>query len=198
VLTLGILALQGDFEKHRQVLERLQIPGRLIRKPSDLEGISGLILPGGESTTIGRLMVRYGLDVAIRERVEQGMAVYGTCAGMILLAREIEGSTQERLGLMNIGVRRNAFGRQIESFEVDLPFKPLKGGLVRAVFIRAPVVSKIESGVRVLSEYEDKIVAVQQDRLLATAFHPELTDDTRVHQYFLSLCQKPSSGSSTG
>lgn len=198
MLTLGILALQGDFEKHCQVLEQLQIPHRLIRKPSELEGISGLILPGGESTTIGRLMVRYGLDNAIRERVEQGMAVYGTCAGMILLACEIEGSTQERLSLMNIAVRRNAFGRQIESFEVDLPFKPLKDGLVRAVFIRAPVVSKVEAGVQVLSEYEDRIVAVQQDRLLATAFHPELTGDTRVHEYFLSLCQKPSSGSSTG
>lgn len=198
MLTLGILALQGDFEKHCQVLEHLQIPGRLVRKPSDLEGISGLLLPGGESTTIGRLMVRYGLDTAIRERVEQGMAVYGTCAGMILMAREIEGSTQERLGLMHIAVQRNAFGRQIESFEVDLPFKPLKDGAVRAVFIRAPVVSKVEAGVQVLSEYGNRIVAVQQDRLLATAFHPELTGDPRIHQYFLSLCQKPSSGSSRG
>ncbi len=186
-IPVGVLALQGDFEKHEAVLERLGVPHCQVRKVADLEQVSALILPGGESTTIGRLMARYGLDEAIRKRAEAGMPIYGTCAGMILLAKEIVDSTQERLGLMDITVQRNAFGSQIDSFEADLPFKPLGETPVRAVFIRAPIVQSVGQGVEVLSTFEDKIVAVQQGNLLATAFHPELTDDTRVHEYFLSL-----------
>jgi len=189
-MTVGILALQGDFEKHAAMLERMGVPQREVRKVADLEGIDALIIPGGESTTIGRLMTRYGLDTAIRKRAEQGMPIYGTCAGMILLAKEIAGSQQERLGLMDIEVVRNAFGSQIESFEADLPFKPFADRPVRAVFIRAPIVSRVGAAVEILSEFNGKIVAVQQGKLLATAFHPELTDDERVHRYFLSLLKQ--------
>lgn len=172
------------------MLERIGTPYREVRKVADLASVDALIIPGGESTTIGRLMARYGLDVAIRERAQQGMPIYGTCAGMILLAKEIAGSSQERLGLMDIAVIRNAFGSQIESFEADLPFKPFADRPVRAVFIRAPIVSRVGVEVEILSEFNGKVVAVQQGKLLATAFHPELTDDERVHRYFLSLIEQ--------
>jgi 5'-phosphate synthase pdxT subunit len=189
-MTVGILALQGDFDKHAAMLQRIGVPFREVRKVADLQAVDALIIPGGESTTIGRLMARYGLDVAIRERAQKGMPIYGTCAGMILLAKAIANSQQERLGLMDIEVIRNAFGSQIESFEADLHFKPLGDRPVRAVFIRAPVVSRVGEGVEVLSEFEGKVVAVQQGKLLATAFHPELTDDERIHRYFLSLIER--------
>jgi len=185
-MKIGVLALQGDFEKHEAMLRRIGVDSQQVRKPSDLESVDALIIPGGESTTIGKLMERYGLDVAIRERVAQGMPLYGTCAGMILMARTIEGSDQPRLGVMDIAVLRNAFGSQRESFEADLPFEPFETP-VRAVFIRAPIVTAVGNGVQVLSQFEDKIVAVQQGNLLATAFHPELTDDKRIHRYFLSF-----------
>jgi 5'-phosphate synthase pdxT subunit len=155
-MKIGVLALQGDFEKHEAMLRRIGVDSQQVRKPSDLESVDALIIPGGESTTIGKLMERYGLDVAIRERVAQGMPLYGTCAGMR------------------------------ESFEADLPFEPFETP-VRAVFIRAPIVTEAGREVSVLSRFEDKIVAVQQGNLLATAFHPELTDDERIHRYFLSF-----------
>ncbi len=186
-MRVGVLALQGDFAEHLATLARLDVEATEVRKVGDLAQVDALIIPGGESTTIGKLMARYGLDEAIRARAAQGMPIYGTCAGMILLAKHIEGSDQPRLGLMDITVRRNAFGRQIESFEADILFRPTPDCPIRGVFIRAPIVSQIGDGVDTLSELEGKIVAVQQGKLLATAFHPELTDDTRVHQYFLSL-----------
>jgi len=186
-MTVGVLALQGDFAEHLAMLSRIGVDSREVRKVGDLEGVDALIIPGGESTTIGKLMARYGLDEAIRARAQQGMPIYGTCAGLILLAQAIEGSDQPRLGLMDIAVVRNAFGRQIESFEADIPFAPTPEQPVRGVFIRAPIVSRVGAGVQALSEFAGKIVAVQQGNLLATAFHPELTDDTRVHRYFLSL-----------
>jgi 5'-phosphate synthase pdxT subunit len=186
-MTIGVLALQGDFAEHLAMLARIGVDTREVRKASDLEGVDALIIPGGESTTIGKLMARYGLDEAIRARAKQGMPIYGTCAGLILLAQAIEGSEQPRLGLMDIAVVRNAFGRQIESFEADIPFAPTPEQPVRGVFIRAPIVSRIGAGVQTLSVFDRKIVAVQQGNLLATAFHPELTDDTRVQRYFLSL-----------
>ncbi|MFN4032900.1 MAG: pyridoxal 5'-phosphate synthase glutaminase subunit PdxT [Fimbriimonadales bacterium] len=186
-MRVGVLALQGDFAEHLAMLARLGVEATEVRKLNDLSEVDALIIPGGESTTIGKLMARYGLDEAIRARAALGMPIYGTCAGMILLAKHIEGSDQPRLGLMDITVRRNAFGRQIESFEADVPFLPTPERPVRGVFIRAPIVSQIGDGVDTLSELEGTIVAVQQGKLLATAFHPELTDDTRVHQYFLSL-----------
>ncbi|OYT70229.1 MAG: pyridoxal 5'-phosphate synthase glutaminase subunit PdxT [Armatimonadetes bacterium JP3_11] len=186
-MKIGVLALQGDFVEHRAMLARIGVDSCEVRKLSDLESVDALIIPGGESTTIGKLLTRYELDKAIRTRAEQGMPIYGTCAGLILLAQEIEGSTQPRLGLMDIAVVRNAFGRQIESFEADIPFKPTPERPVRGVFIRAPIVSKVGAGVEVLSEFDGNIVAVQQGNLLATAFHPELTDDERVHRYFLNM-----------
>ena len=186
-MTIGVLALQGDFAEHLAMLARIGVDAREVRKAGDLEGVDALIIPGGESTTIGKLMARYGLDEAIRARAEHGMPIYGTCAGLILLAKEIEGSDQPRLGLMDIAVIRNAFGRQIESFEADIPFAPTPEQPVRGVFIRAPIVARVGAGVQTLSVFDGKIVAVQQGNLLATAFHPELTDDTRVHRYFLSL-----------
>ena len=186
-MTIGVLALQGDFAEHLAMLARIGVGAREVRKAGDLEGVDALIIPGGESTTIGKLMARYGLDEAIRARAKQGMPIYGTCAGLILLAQAIEGSDQPRLGLMDIAVIRNAFGRQIESFEADIPFAPTPDQPVRGVFIRAPIVARVGAGVQTLSVFDGKIVAVQQGNLLATAFHPELTDDTRVHRYFLSL-----------
>jgi 5'-phosphate synthase pdxT subunit len=186
-MLVGVLALQGDFAEHMAMLTRIGVDAREVRKAGDLEGVDALIIPGGESTTIGKLMARYRLDEAIRARVKQGMPIYGTCAGLILLAKEIEGSEQPRLGLMDIAVVRNAFGRQIESFEADIPFAPTPDQPVRGVFIRAPIVARVGVGVQTLSVFDGKIVAVQQGNLLATAFHPELTDDTRVHRYFLSL-----------
>ena len=159
-----------------------------VRLPSDLEGLAGLIIPGGESTTIGKLMERCGLDDAIKKFAAQGGAVFGTCAGMILMAGEIEGSSQPSLRLMDISVRRNAYGRQAESFEADLETHELGKRPLRAVFIRAPVLSRPGQGVRVLAEFEGQPVLVEQGKMLAAAFHPELTDDSRVHQRFLSLC----------
>ncbi len=188
-MVVGVLALQGDFAEHLAMLTRIGVEAREVRKHRDLESVDALIIPGGESTTIGKLMERYALDKAIRARAEQGMPIYGTCAGMIVLAKVIEGSTQPRLGLMDIAVIRNAFGRQNESFEADIPFTPTPERPVRGVFIRAPIVAQAGQGVEILSEFEGKIVAVRQGNLLATAFHPELTDDERVHRYFLEMAR---------
>jgi pyridoxal 5'-phosphate synthase pdxT subunit len=188
--TIGILALQGDFEAHRRMLERLETPASLIRTPEELESVAGLIIPGGESTTIGKLMDRCGLGDAIRERAESGMPVYGTCAGLILMAREIEDSDQMRLGLLDVIVARNAFGRQIDSFEADIPMPSLGGESVRGVFIRAPYVTKTGESVEILGTYEDKIVAVRQGSVLGSAFHPELTDDSRLHAYFIDMVRE--------
>jgi pyridoxal 5'-phosphate synthase pdxT subunit len=191
-LTIGILALQGDFDAHHKMLEeRIGVATRLVRTPDDLSQVDSLILPGGESTTIAKLMTRIGLDTAIRERAQAGMPLYGTCAGMILLARGIEDHPdQPTLGLLPITVARNAFGRQIESFEADLPFaiedepnaEPIHG-----VFIRAPYVTESTPDVEILGKFRDKIVGVKHGNLLATAFHPELTDDSRIHAYFVRL-----------
>lgn len=186
---IGVLALQGDFEAHRKALERLGVEGREVRTLEDLKHVDALILPGGESTTIGKLLARTGLDKAIRERAQQGMPIYGTCAGMILLARTIEGRPdQPTLGLMDIAVARNAFGRQIESFEADIPFDfGNEVAPVRAVFIRAPYVTQVGPEVQVLSRFQDKVVAVRQGALLATAFHPELTENVRVHALLVDM-----------
>ncbi len=197
---IGILALQGDYDAHRKVLEdQLGAQTRLVRAPQDLTDVDALILPGGESTTIGKLMQRIGLDDAIKARLAAGMPAYGTCAGMILLAKNIQDRPdQPTLKALNITVARNAFGRQIDSFEADVPFHPAGNNgnaeeqgngdnAVRGVFIRAPYVVEAAPGVQVLGHFRDKIVAVQQGTLLATAFHPELTDDPQVHAYFLKI-----------
>jgi pyridoxal 5'-phosphate synthase pdxT subunit len=192
-VTIGILALQGDYEAHRKVLkERLGVTARLVRDAGELADVDGLIIPGGESTTIGKLLDRQALSEPLRDRARQGMPLYGTCAGLILMAREIEGSDQPRLGLLDIKVARNAFGRQIDSFEADIPVPQIGPEPVRGVFIRAPYVSESSPSVDVLGRYEDKVVAVRQGNLLGSAFHPELTDDPRFHAYFVEMVSKAS------
>lgn len=184
--TIGILALQGDFLEHRQSLERLGVPAVEVRRPEQLEEIDGLIIPGGESTTIGKLMVAFDLLEPLRERIAAGWPVWGTCAGAILLAKDIGGLDQPVLATMDISVRRNAFGRQIDSFEVDLDIPQLGPPPLRAVFIRAPRIVDAGPGVEVLARLDDgTIAAARQGHLMATAFHPELTPDTRVHRYFV-------------
>lgn len=188
-MLIGVLALQGAFREHQQMLEALGVKTRQVRKPEELEGICGLIIPGGESTTIGKLLVDYGLMEPIRKRAAEGMPIFGTCAGLILLAKDIAGSEQPRLGLMDMRVERNAFGRQVESFEVDLKVPALGEKPLRAVFIRAPYISAVGPEVEVLARLDDgKIVLAREGRLIACAFHPELTDDNRLHRYFLEHC----------
>ena len=186
---IGVLALQGDFREHRQMLDRLGVQTSEVRLPQDLDGVSGLILPGGESTAIVRLMRTSGLLEELQRLSREGLPLWGTCAGMILLAKRLDTSGMPALQAMDITVRRNAFGRQVDSFETDLPVACLEGGATRAVFIRAPYVEAAYEGVEVLSVYNDKIVAVRQGNLLGTAFHPELTDDRRVQQYFLKMVE---------
>ena len=189
-MKIGVLALQGAFREHCDVLDRCGVNTMEIRKASELDEINGLILPGGESTTIGKLLVDWGLMDKIKQRAAQGMAIYGTCAGLILLAKTIDHSDQPRLGLMDITVRRNAFGRQAESFETDLSVPEFGADPFHAVFIRAPLIEKAEPNVKVLAAVNDKIVIARQGKFLATSFHPELTLDNRVHQYFINMVQE--------
>jgi pyridoxal 5'-phosphate synthase pdxT subunit len=189
-MKIGVLALQGAFREHCVMLERCGVEAMEIRKAGELDEISGLILPGGESTTIGKLLIDWGLMDKIKERAAQGMAIYGTCAGLILLAKTIRDSDQPRLGLMDITVQRNAFGRQTESFEADLTVPEFGPEPVRAVFIRAPWIEQAEANVKVLASVKDKIVIARQDKLLVTAFHPELTGDDRIHKYFISMAKE--------
>lgn len=186
-MKVGILALQGAFIEHVRAVRACGHDPVEIRKPEQLDDCRALIIPGGESTTIGKLMNEFNLFEVIRARGEQGMPILGTCAGMVLLARVIEESDQPRLGLMNITVKRNAFGRQVDSFEADLAVPTLGDDPVRAVFIRAPYITAVGPGVEVLAVFDGKIVLVRQDRLVASAFHPELTEDLRLHKYFLNL-----------
>lgn len=190
-MKIGVLALQGDFEEHIHMLARLGVDTQEVRLPEHLEDLGGLIIPGGESTTIGKLADAYGLFAPLREFGSQ-KAIWGTCAGAIFLSKDVH-RQQPLLGLMDITVERNAFGRQVSSFEVDLDVPVLEqvepgAGPYHAVFIRAPLIESVENDVRVLAELSDgRIVAAQQDRFLATSFHPELTQDDRFHRYFLSL-----------
>ena len=189
-MIIGVLALQGAFREHCWMVERCGVQTVEIRKPQQLDTIDGLIIPGGESTTIGKLMQDWGLLEKIKDRAEQGMAIYGTCAGMILLAHEIVGSDQPRLGLMDTVVRRNAFGRQQESFEADLYVPEFGVQPMKAVFIRAPYIESAGPTVQVLASVNGKIVIARQEKFLATAFHPELTRDDRVHRYFVSMIEE--------
>lgn len=189
-MKVGVLALQGAFIEHKNVLTRLGVEPVEVRLPEHLEGLDGLILPGGESTTIGLLAQKWGLLEPLRALARSGRPIWGTCAGMILLAKEIVDGVpgQPVLGLMDITVRRNAFGRQVDSFEADLTVPVLGDPPFHAVFIRAPVIEQVGAGVDVLASLENgTAVAVQQGNLLATAFHPELTADVRFHRYFLGL-----------
>jgi 5'-phosphate synthase pdxT subunit len=187
---IGVLALQGDFREHVAALRRLGVEAREVRLPSDLAGVDGLVIPGGESTVMGKLMITYALDQPLRERIHAGLPTWGTCAGMILLAKATDNALlgQPLLAALDIRVCRNAFGAQRESFETDLHVPVLGEQPYRAVFIRGPVVEEAGEGVEVLCRLESgQIVAVRQGPLLATSFHPEVTDDLRFHEYFLGI-----------
>jgi pyridoxal 5'-phosphate synthase pdxT subunit len=189
-LLVGVLALQGDFREHRLMLERLGARTREARKPADLEGLDGLVIPGGESTTIHKLMTAYELADPIKEFAAMGGVVYGTCAGLITVARRTVEGAPPTLGLMDIVARRNAFGRQVRSFEADLDVLGLGSAPVRAVFIRAPWVESAGPGVEVLATCDGHIVAAREGDVLVTAFHPELTDDTRLHELFIRMIRR--------
>jgi len=192
-MKIGVLALQGAFIEHVKMLKQVGADTVEVRLPEHLDGLDGLIIPGGESTTIGKLATEYQLVEPLRD-FAQTKPTWGTCAGMIFLAKQLTTEEQPILGAMDIQVNRNAFGRQIDSFETNLNINGLSDAPFHAVFIRAPVVTKVEDNVDVLAQLEDdRIVAVQQDHLLATAFHPELTDDLRLHSYFCAMIEKTTS-----
>lgn len=190
--TIGVLTVQGDFAEHLAALRKLDVEIREVRLPRELEGLDGLIIPGGESTTLARLIDLYGLREPLKQRVQNGMAVWGTCAGLILLAKKLVEDRPEPLGLMNLEVQRNAYGRQVDSFGAELPVPALEEPVFHAVFIRAPKIQRIGNNVTVLATLpEGDVVAAQEERMLVTAFHPELTEDTRFHQYFLKMAEAP-------
>jgi len=187
-MKIGVLALQGAFVEHINVLHRLEVDTVPVRLPRQLVGLDGLIIPGGESTTIASLMLSYNVRIEISRLAENGLPILGTCAGMILLAQEVSDNGIEPVAAMGITVRRNAFGRQRESFETDLEIPVLGDKPFPGVFIRAPLIEQVTDEVEVLARLDNgTIVAAQQGKLLACAFHPELTDDLRFHQYFLSI-----------
>ncbi len=193
-MTIGVLALQGDFREHRAMLERLGVDSAEVRTPEDLGHVDAIVIPGGESTTIGRLATMYGLIEPLRQRISDGMPAFGTCAGMIFLASNTVGPDQPQLGVLDATVERNAFGRQVDSFEADLDVTGLDDP-VHAVFIRAPWIHKVGGDVQVLASVTDDEghehpVFVRQGRILASSFHPELTDDTRLHQMLIELTQE--------
>lgn len=183
-----MLALQGDVREHARALESAGATACIVKRLDQLAEIDALVLPGGESTTIGKLLERYALLGPLRDRVRDGMPLYGTCAGAILMAQDIAGAEDapHRLGVMDITVRRNGYGRQLDSFEADLEVEGLHGDF-RAVFIRAPVIEATGAGVEVLAEVDGQPVLVRQGRLLASTFHPELTPDARLHEMFVQL-----------
>jgi 5'-phosphate synthase pdxT subunit len=194
-LIIGVLAVQGDFAEHIAILKELGVETQEVRLPHQLKGLDGLIMPGGESTTLSRLMTIYELREPVRAMAAQGKAIWGTCAGMVMMASEITEQDPIPLKIMDIGVLRNAFGRQIDSFEQDLPVAGLDDPPYHAVFIRAPVITRVGEQVQVLASLPDgRPVAVQQGQLLATSFHPELTSDVRLHRRFLDLTSWAPSG----
>jgi 5'-phosphate synthase pdxT subunit len=191
VPTIGVLALQGDVREHVRMLQEVGASATAVRRPAELDAVDGLVVPGGESTTMWKLAEAFDMLEPLRMRVKEGMPAYGSCAGMIMLADRIEDGVagQQTIGGIDMVVRRNAFGRQVQSFESDLDFA---GDRVHAVFIRAPWVESVGGDVEVLGRCEpgDRIVAVRQGPLLATSFHPELTGDTRVHRYFVDMLRE--------
>lgn len=185
---LGVLDIQGSVEEHLAVLQRLGVPTVSVKTLAELDRVDGLIIPGGESTTIGKLMKRFGLDEAIRRRVRaRSLALWGTCAGAILMAKKVRNQVPDTLGLMNIDIERNAYGRQLDSFETELAAPELNAKDLRAVFIRAPRIRKAAGTVQTLAYYKQEPAMLREDNMLVSTFHPELTDDVRVHQYFVAL-----------
>ncbi|HJM75659.1 MAG TPA: pyridoxal 5'-phosphate synthase glutaminase subunit PdxT [Dehalococcoidia bacterium] len=185
---IGVLAMQGDFEEHITLLRRVDVDAHEVRTDAELDACDGLIIPGGESTTIARLLLAFELMEPLRRRLVDGMPAWGTCAGAILLASEAPELDRPPIGAMDIAVHRNAFGRQVDSFEADVAVDGIDGGPLRAVFIRAPVITSTGPEVQVIARLDDgRVVACRQGAMLATSFHPELTDDARFHQFFASL-----------
>lgn len=186
--TVGVLALQGDFREHREMLEQLGHHVREIRKPSQLVELDALIIPGGESTTIARLILSNGFQQPLRDFCASGRPTWGTCAGAILLAKVVDNLDRPGIETMDISVRRNAFGRQVDSFEAELNVEGLTGGPFHAVFIRAPQIEAVRAPAKAICTLEDgTIVAARQGNLLATSFHPEITGDSRLHEFFLTI-----------
>ena len=192
-MKIGVLSLQGDVREHARSLSDCGVHSSLVRRPSELEAVDALVIPGGESTTISKLARIFDIFQPIQERISAGMPVYGSCAGMILLADRVEDAIvgQESFGGLDVTVRRNAFGRQVDSFETDLIFKGITQPPIRAVFIRAPWVESVGSSVEVLAEVGGHPVAVRSDHLFATSFHPELTGDNRIHKFFIEEVCEP-------
>lgn len=192
-MKVGVLALQGDVREHIESLLTCDVEAIAVRRPSEIESIDALVLPGGESTTIAQLAEVFGIFELIKNKISNGMPVYGSCAGMILLADQIldakEG--QKSFGGLDITVRRNAFGRQVDSFESDIAFNDGSDQLIRAVFIRAPWVEKVSESVQVLASIDSHPVAVRSKTALATSFHPEITGDNRIHRYFIEQVARP-------
>ncbi|WP_368396709.1 pyridoxal 5'-phosphate synthase glutaminase subunit PdxT [Streptococcus oralis] len=193
-MKIGILALQGAFEEHAKVLEKLGVDSVEIRNSDDFQqdqsDLSGLILPGGESTTMGKLLRDQQMLVPIQEAILSGLPVFGTCAGLILLAKEITSQEESHLGTMDIVVERNAYGRQLGSFYTEAECKRV--GKIPMTFIRGPIISSFGEGVEILATLDDQIVAAQEKNMLVTSFHPELTDDVGLHQYFINMCKEKS------
>ncbi|MBI1743846.1 pyridoxal 5'-phosphate synthase glutaminase subunit PdxT [Candidatus Acetothermia bacterium] len=187
-MKVGVLGLQGDFREHLQTLQSLEVEARDVRTIDQLNETQGLIIPGGESTTISLLMERTGLMDALQKKAREGFPVYGTCAGMILVAKEVTNYRKSYLSLIDISVRRNAYGRQVDSFEADLNIKSV--GLFRAVFIRAPQIERVGAKVEILAEHNSLPVMARQKNILVSSFHPELTGDTRIHEYFINMIKK--------
>ena len=193
-MKIGILALQGAFEEHAKVLEKLGVVSVEIRNLDDFQqhqsDLSGLILPGGESTTMGKLLRDQQMLIPFREAILSGLPVFGTCAGLILLAKEITSQEESHLATMDIVAERNAYGRQLGSFYTEAECKGV--GQIFMTFIRGPIISSVGEGVEILATVDDQIVAAQEKNMLVTSFHPELTDDARLHQYFINMCKEKS------
>ena len=193
MVTIGLLALQGDYKAHQKMLHDLGALTKLVRTVADLENLDGLILPGGESTTMGRLLDRYQLRAPLTERLNNGLPAFGTCAGLILLARELENTStnfaQHGLGVLDARVARNAYGTQVDSFETTLKV-PVLNETIRAVFIRAPQIREVGEGVEILAHYEGVPVAVRQNQIMAAAFHPEIAGESRLHKLWLDSIDK--------
>jgi 5'-phosphate synthase pdxT subunit len=187
---IGVLAIQGDFARHTSALEAVGARVTEVRTPGDLEGLEGLVLPGGESTAMLKLMERTNLEGALGKFHAGGGALFGTCAGLILLAQRVAGPEQRSLGLLDVDVERNSYGRQIDSFEIDLPWSG-NGGPLRGVFIRAPRITRVGAWVQILAARGRDPVLVREGRVLAATFHPELTGDLRVHRYFVEEVARP-------
>jgi 5'-phosphate synthase pdxT subunit len=188
---VGVLGLQGDVREHVRALEAAGAHPIVVKRPHEVDTVDGLVLPGGESTTIGKLLDRFGLLGPIAQRARAGMPLYGTCAGLILMARDVVGreGAPHKLAVLDVVVRRNAYGRQVDSFETDLEVSGLERPF-RAVFIRAPAIESARDGVEVLARHDDAPVLVRQERLLASSFHPEMTGDGRIHELFVDMVEE--------